>query len=344
MARARRTAGRAAQKRSKRGDFMSEPQRQTEKIGAAAMPSGEAPPRRAARRGLDAPSVAINLYLCATSIVLFIVPFLLVISVSLTSDDDILAYGYRLIPKRLDFTAFRFAFSNMSQIVDAYAVTALQSFAGTLFGAAVMFFCAYSLSRRYFAFRKQVTLYVFFTMIFSGGLIPSYIINTQFLHIGNSIWIYLLPGLVSPFYVIVMRTFLKDIPAALPESAKIDGASELIILLRIILPLSKPVLATVSLLMLLDKWNNWYTAMIYIRNPKLYTLQYLLQKILLESQAIQGMIDNVPPGMTRQFNFRMPIESLRYAMCLIAAGPMLLVFPFFQKHFSKGLTIGAVKG
>ncbi|MDR2751508.1 MAG: carbohydrate ABC transporter permease, partial [Clostridiales bacterium] len=189
-----------------------------------------------------------------------------------------------------------------------------------------------------------LTLYIFITMIFGGGLIPSYIINTQYLHLGNTIWIYIVPGLVSGFYIIVLRTFFQGLPASLSESAKLDGASEPSIFLNIVLPLSKPVLATVSLLILLDRWNNWYTALIYIRDTRLYTLQFLLQKILMESQAMQAMIDNIPPWASRQYSFRMPLESLRYAMCIIAAGPMLVIFPFFQKYFARGLTIGAVKG
>jgi putative aldouronate transport system permease protein len=150
--------------------------------------------------------------------------------------------------------------------------------------------------------------------------------------------------LIGGFYIIILRTFFQEMPPSLAESAKLDGASELVIFGRIVLPLSKPVIATVSLLILLDRWNDWNTSLIYIRDTNLYTLQFLLQKILMESQAMQAMIDNVPPWLQGQYNFKMPLESLRYAMCVIAAGPMLLVFPFFQKYFARGMTIGAVKG
>jgi len=297
------------------------------------------------KRRIDFPILLINLIFTLVSIFVFIVPFLLVISISLTSDEAMYHNGYQLIPSVIDWTAYKYVFSNTSQLIASYITTAVQSFGGTALSVTIMSLCAYSLSRPHFKLKKPITMYIFFTMIFSGGLIPSYIINTQYLKLGNSIWIYLLPGLVVPLYVIVIRTFFSELPIALSESAKIDGANEFTIFSRIVLPLSKPVLATVSLLLLLDRWNNWYTSMIYIRNPNLYTLQYLLQKILMESQMIKSMIDNLPPGMSvSTADIQMPVEGLRYAMCVVAAGPMVLIFPFFQKYFSRGLTIGAVKG
>ena len=297
------------------------------------------------RKRIDVPMLAIHSFFTLSSIFVFIVPFLLVISISLTSDEAMYQYGYRMIPAQIDLTAYKYVFSNTSQLVASYVTTAVQSFGGTALSVVVMSLCAYSLSRPHFKLKKPLTFYIFFTMVFSGGLIPSYIINTQYLKLGNSIWIYILPGLVVPLYVIVIRTFFSELPIALSESAKIDGANEFVILTRIVLPLSKPVLATVSLLLLLDRWNNWYTSMIYIRNPNLYTLQYLLQKILMESQMIKSMIDNLPPGMSiSTADIKMPVEGLRYAMCVVAAGPMVVIFPFFQKYFSRGLTIGAVKG
>lgn len=286
----------------------------------------------------------INAYFTVSSVVLFIVPMMMVISVSLTNEDEIYRSGYRLFPPYIDTTAYQFIFSNMSQVLNSYAVTAFQSLLGTFLSVLIMALCAYALSKSFFILKKVITFYIFFTMIFSGGLVPSYIIITQYLKLGNTVWVYILPGLVTGWYIIIMRTFFQGLPISLSESAKLDGASEPRIFVQIVLPLSAPVLATMSLLILLERWNNWYTALLYIRNPNLYSLQFLLQKILMESQAMQSMIDNVPPWLEKQYNFKMPLESLRYAMCIVAAGPMLLIFPFFQKYFTKGLTVGAVKG
>lgn len=275
----------------------------------------------------------------------FIIPFLYVISVSLTNEDALVRYGYQLIPKEIDFTAYLYVFSNPRALVDAYGVTIFQSVLGTVLGLILMAMTAYTLSRPTYFLRKQLAFLIFFTMIFNGGLIPTFILNTQYLHLGNSIWIYIVsPWLVQAFYIIILRSFFQELPPALAESAKVDGASETRIFLQIILPLSKPVLATIALLTLMERWNVWYTTLIYVNNSRLYTLQYLLQKILLDAQAIQNMIENVPPGQEKLLNSLVPNESLRYAMCVLAAGPMLFVFMFFQKYFAKGMTVGSVKG
>lgn len=181
-------------------------------------------------------------------------------------------------------------------------------------------------------------------MLFNGGLIPTYILNYKYLHLGNTIWIYILPTLCSAFYIIILRTFFQGLPLSLVESAKLDGASEIRIFFQIILPLSKPVLATVSLLTLLTKWNDWYTSLIYITDSNLYTLQFLLKRILQEVEFLRIMANNAPPGIDLTAIEDTPVESLKFAMCIIAAGPMLMVFPFFQKYFAKGLTVGSVKG
>lgn len=272
----------------------------------------------------------------------FILPFILVISVSLSSEADIAAQGYRLFPKQIDFTAYKLVFDNPRQIIDGYIVTAFQAFLGTLLSVMIMGSCAYSLSRSNFRYRNPITFVIFFTMLFGGGLIPTYILNTQYLKLGNTIWIYIFPSLVNAFHIIVFRTFFQSIPESLPESAKIDGASELRIFFQIIMPLSKPVFATIAFLSVVDRWNNWMTSLIYIRDPRLYTLQYFLQRILREIEFLNQVANEM--NINININTDVPTESMRYAMLIIAAGPMLVVFPFFQKHFTKGLTVGAVKG
>jgi putative aldouronate transport system permease protein len=180
-------------------------------------------------------------------------------------------------------------------------------------------------------------------MLFSGGLVPSYILITQHLKLQNNFWVYILPSLANGFQIIVIRTFFKGLPASLMESAKIDGASEFRIFAQIILPLSKPVLATIGLMVLMSKWNDWFTCLLYIRDKNLYTLQFLLQKILMDAEFLFQMSKNSGAVVTSEV-IDPPTESMRFALAVIAAGPMLLVFPFFQKYFAKGLTIGAVKG
>lgn len=285
----------------------------------------------------------IHLFLILFCLIAFIIPFWLVISISFTSEEALLNYGYKLIPKDFSITAYQFVFKNPQKLLDAYGVTAAQAVIGTFLAVLVMALCAYPLSRSSFRLKKPITFYIFFTMLFGGGLIPSYILNTVYLRLGNKLWIYILPCLANAFYIIIFRTFFQGLSASLVESAKIDGASELRIFFRIIFPLSTPVMATISLLFLLDRWNDWYTSLIYIRKENLFTLQYLLQKILMEAEFISRMAAEFPVGADLNA-FKVPTEGMRFAMCIVAAGPMLVIFPFFQKYFAQGLTIGAVKG
>ncbi len=274
----------------------------------------------------------------------FILPFIYVISASLSSEKDLAEIGYKLIPKTVDLTAYRFVFANPEQLINSYRVTTFSAVLGTFLSLLVMALMAYPLSRQSFKFRSGITFFVFFTMLFGGGLVPSYILITQYLNLGNSIWVYIFPTLATGWYIIILRTFFQGLPISLVESAKIDGASELRTFFQIILPLSKPVLATIALFTLLNKWNDWFTSLIYIRDNSLFTLQYLLQKILREAEFIKSIAFDMPAGIDAGSLSQTPTESMRFAMVIIAAGPMLVVFPFFQKYFTRGLTIGAVKG
>lgn len=274
----------------------------------------------------------------------FIIPFLLVFSISFSNEDALYQYGYKLIPKEIDLTAYKLIFKNPLQMRNSYATTAFQTGLGTILSVLIMSLCAYPLSRRNFKFRGVITFIIFFTMLFGGGLIPTYILITQYLKLGNTVWVYIFPSLVNAFQIIIFRTFFQGLPESLQESAKIDGASELRIFFQIILPLSKPVLATIALFNVVDRWNNWYTSLLYIRSKEeLYTLQFLLQKILREVEFINTMSRDMPAGINVS-DFILPVTSMRYAMLVIAVAPMLIVFPFFQKYFSRGLTIGAIKG
>lgn len=287
--------------------------------------------------------VLINLYFILSSL-LFIIPFVLIISASFTDEQTLLQEGYKLIPTKFSVEAYKYVFRSPQQLLDSYKITIIYSAIATVLGVVVMAMMAYPLSRPNYRYKRIVTFFIFFTMLFSGGLIPTYIWVTRYLHLGDTIWVYILPCLVNAFHIIVIHTFFQGLPPSLVESAKIDGARELQIFFKIVIPLSKPVIATIALLTLLARWNDWNTALIYIKSKELYSLQYLLQKILREAQFVKDMADSTPiAGLDLDLS-KLPSETIRFAMCLVAAGPMLVVFPFFQKYFAKGLTVGAVKG
>ena len=287
------------------------------------------------------PRIILHLFCIALSLS-FIIPFIYIITISFTNEDALIRDGYKLIPAVWDTAAYKLAFANPQKLIWAYRTTIIESVVATALSVLVVALFAYPLSRRNYRPRKFLSFFVYFTTLFSGGLVPSYILNTQYLHLGNTIWIYIVPCLVNAFFVIIMRTSFQAIPESLMESAKLDGCSEIRTLFNIVLPLSKPILATMGLMTLLARWNDWNTSLLYIRNEELYTLQYLLQRILREAEFVNSMADQMPTNI--DIGAALPSESLRFAMCVLAAGPMLVVFPFFQKYFARGLTVGAVKG
>lgn len=272
---------------------------------------------------------------------LILLPFLLVLSVSFSNEKDIAMFGYSIIPKNFDVSAYAYIFRNAKAIIDAYKVTIEVSVIYTVLSVLLMAMLAYPLTKKNLKGKNALSFYIYFTMLFSGGLVPTYILITQYLRLGDTIWVYIIPSLISPWYVFMMRTFFQGIPGEISESALIDGANEYIIFFRMILPLSKPVLATVALFSFLSKWNDWMTSMLYINESSLTSLQYLLQKMMQNIKLLQdGNIDSSMVMATADI----PAETVRMAMAVVVAGPALLVFPFFQKYFVKGLTVGSVKG
>lgn len=272
---------------------------------------------------------------------LIIYPLLMVIAVSLSSEADIANYGYLLIPKKIDLSAYKFVFDNPTRIINAYKITGIASLMYMVLSVLFMSMAAYPLSNRTFKARKYVNFYFYFTMLFGGGLVPSYILITRYLNLDDTIWVYVLPGLISPWYIFMMRTFFADVPSEMLEAVKIDGGNQYTAFFRFVLPLSKPVLATVALFMFLGKWNDWNTSMLYINDSKLYSLQFLLQDIMENINMIQSSTADKQALMDIK---EIPTETVRMAMAMVVAGPALVVFPFFQKYFVKGLTVGSVKG
>ncbi|WP_308638404.1 carbohydrate ABC transporter permease [Paenibacillus silvisoli] len=293
------------------------------------------------RKKLSYVEIGINLLFILVALSM-VVPFLLVIAISLTSEEAILTKGYHLIPPTFSVDAYHYIFRSPMILIQAYWVTILTTVIGTFASLALTSMTAYVVSRKDYRYVKPTTFYIFFTMLFSGGLVPSYILMTQYLHLKDTIWALILPGMLSPFYILIMKGFIGEIPKELIESSKVDGASEWRIYFQMILPLSKPALATLGLFISFNYWNSWFPALLYINSEKLVPIQLLLTRMMntinfltTSSQFMSGLsID------TSKF----PNLSARMAMTVLAAGPMMFVFPFFQKYFVKGLTVGSLKG
>ncbi len=283
------------------------------------------------------------------SITLFIVcafcifPFLLMLSVSFTDEVSIRLNGYSLIPKVFSTYAYQYLLTTSKALLRAYGISIFVTVAGTLLSVMIVTMFAYPLARKDFPFRKQFSFFIFFTMIFSGGLVPWYMVYARLLGLKNTIWIYLIPLLVSAWNVIVMRTFITtSIPESLFEAAKIDGASEMTIFFQVVLPLSLPGLATIGLFTAIHFWNDWYTPLVFITKSDMYNLQYSMYSALRSAQYIAENVDKMASsGVTIT---KVPVETIRMAMCVVSVGPIIIAYPFVQKYFIKGLTVGAVKG
>jgi putative aldouronate transport system permease protein len=263
---------------------------------------------------------------------------------SISNNETIRKYGYTFLPKVIDFSAYTNIFYNPSTILYAYAVTIFSAFVGTFVGTFFMALLAYPLSRSSFKYRKSFTFFVIFPLMCRVSLVPFYILVTQYLHLGDTIWVHFcsfMVPLIDPFFVVIILTSFRGFPSSLFDAAKIDGASEMTIFLKIVLPLSKPVLATVAVFTLLNRWNDFYPSLMFINNDKLFSLPYLLQKILLEMDFLRSNFATLPAAIQEKIS-SFPSETVRMAIAVIAAGPMMFVFPFFQKYFSKGLTVGSV--
>lgn len=274
---------------------------------------------------------------------LILLPLWVVVSISLSNESSIAYHGYSLLPNPLDLSAYKFVFKNPSSVLRAYAVTIESSFLYMILSVVLMSMLAYPLSQKAFKGRRAINFAVYFTMLFPAGLVPSYILFTQYLHLGNSFWVYIFPGIISPWYVFMLRTFFSQIPTELHEAALLDGLGEWGYLVKIICPLSKPALAAVALFMFLAKWNDWFTSMIYVDDQNLFSLQYLLQRIMNNIQILQNSASTMGSAGKSELA-KIPTETVRMAMAVVVAGPALLIFPFFQKYFVKGLTVGSVKG
>lgn len=267
---------------------------------------------------------------------LCILPFVLVVTTSFSSETSVIRNGYSFFPSEVSLEAYRMLFYPSSSLPNSYRVTITTTLIGTLIGVMITYGAGYTLANRQCKYRNFLSLYFFFTMVFSAGMVPWYMVSRA-LGCYDNIWALIVPSLLfSPFNMFLVRNFVKDIPDSLNESARIDGASELRIAASIYFPLCLPVLATITLFYAIGYWNNYFNAVMLVNQTKLYNLQMLLFKIQSEismmSAAPMGVIGNPPR------------ESFKMATCVVTMGPIILLYPFLQRYFVKGMTVGAIKG
>ncbi len=282
---------------------------------------------------------SIIVYLIAGLFCVFcLYPFAIILGSSFETEANFAKYGFSIIPKDFTTQAYKVVLGD-SQIYRAYGVTIFTTVFGTILSLVMTVLMAYPLSLKKLKYRNVITFFTYFTMLFSGGLVPTYLLISKTLNMTNSIWVLIWPVAFSAWNMFLLRNFFAGIPKELSESAYIDGAGDFTVLWKIILPVSKPGLATIGLFYALSYWNQWFNAMLYIDNSKLYPLQYLLMKMLRNMDAMKEMARTV--GMSVG---EVPANSLRMATTVVVIGPIVLLYPYAQKYFTSGLTVGAIKG
>ncbi|GIO90078.1 MULTISPECIES: carbohydrate ABC transporter permease [Paenibacillus] len=286
---------------------------------------------------------SIHLFFLAFTFV-SLIPFILVFMVSISSEDSILQNGYSLFPSQISFAAYQFLFNDFSEIAKAYGVTILSTLVGTVVSLFITALFAYPLSRPELPFRRTLSFYIFFTMLFGGGMVPWYITYVNMFDLKNTIMAMIIPNLLlSAFNVLLMRSFFaSSIPESVVESATIDGASEMKIFFKIVVPLSLPIMATIGLFNTLAYWNDWYNCMLFIDKPELYNIQYLMTKTLTNIQYL--LMKSNSSAQVGELLATMPRETVRMALAIVGIAPLMFAYPFFQKYYISGITTGAVKG
>lgn len=281
----------------------------------------------------------IVVYVIATVFCLYcLFPFAIILGSSFETEANFATYGFPIIPKEFTVKAYKMVLGD-SQIFRAYGVTIFTTAVGTLFSMFLTITMAYPLSLKKIKFRNVITFFVYFTMLFGGGLVPTYLLITKNLNMKNNIFVLIIPVAFSAWNMFLMRNFFNGIPHELAESAYMDGANDFQILWKIILPVSVPGIATLSLFYALGYWNQWFNAMLYLEDAKLFPLQYLLMRMLRNVDAMREMARTTGVSVGD-----VPTNSLRMATTVVAIGPIVLLYPYVQKYFTSGLTVGAIKG
>ncbi|MCI8389109.1 MAG: carbohydrate ABC transporter permease [Roseburia sp.] len=269
-------------------------------------------------------------------------PFLILISSSITSEMTLVREGYSILPKNIDFSAYKYLLTSSDDIIRGYIITICVTVIGTVANLTLTILLAYPLSRRDLPHRNVFAFIVFFTMLFHGGIVPSYIMWSKYFHITNTYAALIIPNLMmGAYYVIMVRTYFQsNIPEAVLEAGRIDGAGEMRILGQIVLPMSKPIIATMVLLVGLVYWNDWTNGLYYINKDKYYSIQVLLNRMLQDVQFLMSSASSDSSELAKDI----PSVALKMAVAVMGALPVLCVYPFFQKYFVKGIVVGAVKG
>lgn len=270
-----------------------------------------------------------------------LIPFILLLVSSLTEEITITRNGYSFFPAVWSLKAYDYLMKHISMILRAYGITVFVTVVGTVASLAITCLCAYPLSRRDLPGLTGLKFFVFFTMLFNGGLIPTYLLYTQLFHIKNTVWALIVPNLLmAGYYVNLARAFYAtSIPSALIEAARLDGAGEFRTFLQIVTPLSKPIIATLGMFIAVGYWNDWQNGLIYLTNSRLFSIQVLLNKMTSDIQFLQ----NSSQFATNVSLKNLPSQSVRMAIAVIGLIPMFCAYPFFQKYFVKGIALGAVK-
>ena len=268
-----------------------------------------------------------------------IVPFLIVIATSFTSESVIRAEGVQIIPKDFSLQAYEMVLSS-GNIFYSYILTIAMTVIGTFLGLSIIAMTGYALQRKDFPFRNVISFYIYFTSLFAAGLAPYYLLMTQTYHLQDSYFAVLLPLMMSPWLIILMKNFVKAIPHEITESGKIDGAGDMRIFISLILPMLKPALATIGLFLALGYWNEWYQSSLFLSSRvSVKPLQYMLYEIINKNDALRNSVAGQYVSLAD-----IPTESVKMANAVLATGPIVLLYPFVQKYFISGITVGAVKG
>lgn len=281
---------------------------------------------------------------CGLLALLCLIPFLMVLAGSFSSEEAISANGFSLLPQDFSIEAYKTVFREPMVVVRAYLTTITLTIVGTVVGLLMQTMTAYVLARKDFEWRNGFSFFFYFTTLFSGGLVPSYILISQTLNLKDNYLALLLPLLFSVYNLLIMKSYITAIPESLIDAAKIDGCGEVRTLFQVVFPLIKPALATVGLFIALAYWNDWYQAMLYIKSETKYPLQYFLFQQVNNIEAYKKLIANNSVSSAVVSSMSLPTQTLKMALTIVVTGPIILAFPMVQKYFVQGITIGAVKG
>lgn len=285
----------------------------------------------------------VSTVILAVMVVITLLPILLIVIASFTSENALIRNGYSYLPEQWSLDAYYYMVKQGVVIVRSYGVSFLVTIVGTVLSVLLTTMLAYPMSRKSFKYRNVLAFFVFFTMLFNGGIVPSYIMWTRFFHIKDTIWALIIPNyLVTAFNVILVKNYYSNsVPDSLVEAAQIDGASEFRIFCKVMLPLAVPTVATISLFTGLCYWNDWTNGLYYVSNEKLYSIQLLLMKIMNNIQALRT---NSNASLLGTGSVDLPGTSIRMAMAVVGILPIMLIYPFVQKYLVRGVVVGAVKG